>query len=71
MVSQATWGGFLSRSLVRLLLLPAYAELIAGTNYFAVFDHKFKQFFALHLAAGFVLQRRYNLLGPHINDLAR
>src|SRR5205807_988860 len=57
--------------LLHSLLLHANAELIACTNYLAVFDHEFKQFFALHLAAGFVLQRRHNLLRPHINDLAR
>jgi len=48
-------GASFSRSLVHSLLFHANAELIPGTNYFAVFDHKFKQFFALYLATGFVL----------------
>jgi hypothetical protein len=47
--------GPLSFSQAHSLLLHANAELIPGTNYFAVFDHEFKQFFALHRAAGFVL----------------
>ncbi len=46
---------YFSKGLIHSLLLHANAELIPGTNYFAVFDHEFKQFFALHRAADFVL----------------
>ena len=47
---------------------PAYhffadAELIARADHFAVVDHDLQQLFALHLVAGFVLQRGDDLLG--------
>jgi len=67
-VIEAGWVSVLQS--VHSLLLHANAELIPGTNYLPVFDHQFKQFFALDRTAGFVLERRHDLLGLHINDLA-
>src|SRR3989442_9442498 len=52
------------------LLPAANSELISGANHLAVGDGQLELFFALHLAAGLVLESGHDLPGCHVDDLS-